>query len=143
MTRGCGARAERTENIEYMVVTLAVLKLSGWLNATAFCPAKRGAFKAGRVWAGRRKRAGRWRCKERAVEGPKGDQGVRGTGGAHIKHGLHGGDVGCVEAQRLVERIRKPPSRKEGIQGGTRVGWEARACGLIAVRGACGRGSEG
>ena len=75
VTRGCGARAERTENIEYMVVTLDVLKLSGWLNATAFCPAKRGAFKAGRVWAGRRKRAGRWRCKERAVEGPKGDQG--------------------------------------------------------------------
>ena len=98
----CGAQAERTSNMISMVVTLAVSKLSGWLNADAYCPAKRRAFKAGRVWAGRRKRAGRWRCKERAGEGPKGDQGVRGTGGAHIKHVLHGGDAGRVEAQWLV-----------------------------------------
>ena len=122
---------------------LDVSKLSGWLNAAAFCPVERRAFKAGGVWAGRRERVGWWRCKEWAGEGPKGDQGVRGTGGAHIKHGLHGGDAGRVEAQRLVERRRPLPSRKEGIQGRRRVGWEARACGLIAVRGACGRGAEG
>ena len=111
------ARAERTENINAMLVTLDVSKLSGWLNADAPCPVERRAFKAGRVWAGRRKRAGRWRCKERAGEGPKGDQGVRGTGGAHPKHGPHGGDVGRVEAQRLVELRRVLPSQKEGIQG--------------------------
>ena len=59
---------------------------------------------------------GQWPCKERAGEGPKGDQGVRGTGGAHIKHVHHGGDAGRVEAQRLVERRRALPSREEGSQ---------------------------
>ena len=55
-------------------------------------------------------------CEERAGEGLKGDQGVRGTGQANPKHGLHGGDAGRVEAQRLVELRRALPSRKEGIQ---------------------------
>ena len=41
-----------------MVVTLAVLKLSDSLNADAPCPVERRAFKAGRVWAGRRERVG-------------------------------------------------------------------------------------
>ena len=81
---------------------LDVLKLSGWLNADAYCPVERRAFKAGGVWAGRRERVGRWRCKGWAGEGPKGDQGVRGTGGAHKKHGRHDGDAGRVEAQWLV-----------------------------------------
>ena len=81
---------------------LDVSKLSGWLNAAAFCPVERRAFKAGGVWAGRRERVGRWRCKGWAGEGPKGDQGVRGTGGAHKKHGRHDGDAGRVEAQWLV-----------------------------------------
>ena len=35
------ARAERTENMEPIVVTLDVSKLSGWLNADAFCREKR------------------------------------------------------------------------------------------------------
>ena len=30
------ARAERTENIMYMLVTLDTSRLSGWLNARAF-----------------------------------------------------------------------------------------------------------
>ena len=38
-----GARAEHTENMYDMSVTLDVLKLSGWLNAVAYC----------RVWKGR------------------------------------------------------------------------------------------
>ena len=33
--RWAGARAERTENMLYMSVTLDVSKLSGWLNADA------------------------------------------------------------------------------------------------------------
>ena len=143
MTRGCGARAEHTLNMPAMVVTLAVLKLSGWLNASAYCPAKRRAFTVGGMCAGRRERVGWLRCKERAVEGLKGDQGVRGTGGAHVEHDFHGGDIGRVEAQRLVERRRVLPSRKEGIQGRRRVGWEARACGPVAVQGMGGRGAEG
>ena len=35
------ARAERTINISSMFVTLDVSKLSGWLNALAFCRVKR------------------------------------------------------------------------------------------------------
>ena len=35
-TEGARARAERTANIAYMVVTLEVSKLSGWLNIYAF-----------------------------------------------------------------------------------------------------------
>ena len=72
--------------------------------------------------------------------------GGRGTGGAYPEHEqktLGGDDAGCVEAQRLVERIRALPSRKEGIQGRRRVGWEARARGPVAVRGMGGRGAEG
>ena len=34
------ARAERTENMVYMSVTLDVSQLSGWLNADAYCREK-------------------------------------------------------------------------------------------------------
>ena len=37
------ARAERTLNMAYMVVTLDVSKLSGWLNADACCRVERRA----------------------------------------------------------------------------------------------------
>ena len=53
--RGGGARAERTTNMANMPekpwveTMLDVSKLSGWLNATAFCPVERGALKARRV----------------------------------------------------------------------------------------------
>ena len=45
LTQGWGprARAERTENMPYMVVTLDVSKVSGWLNAYAICQARREA----------------------------------------------------------------------------------------------------
>ena len=36
-------RAERTENMEPIAVTLDVLMLSGWLNADALCRAKKEA----------------------------------------------------------------------------------------------------
>ena len=39
-----GARAERTLNMLVMAVTLDVSKLSGWLNAAAFCRVEREAF---------------------------------------------------------------------------------------------------
>ena len=48
---GDRARAERTwnmANMPYMVVTLDVLKLSGWLNVYAFCRVERRACDAGR-----------------------------------------------------------------------------------------------
>ena len=43
---GDKARAERTWNMKLMVVTLDVSKLSGWLNADAFCRVERRACNA-------------------------------------------------------------------------------------------------
>ena len=40
-----------------------------------------------------------------------GEQGMRG---AHVEHVAHVRDLGRVEAQRLVERPRPLPTRKEG-----------------------------
>ena len=51
---GVRARAERTTNIPYMFVTPAVSKLSGWLNAYAFCAESEGGHgMRTEVWAGR------------------------------------------------------------------------------------------
>ena len=57
---GAGARAERTENMAYMFVTLDVLKLSGWSNALASCRVERRACDARReaVRPGRREGVG-------------------------------------------------------------------------------------
>ena len=35
--------------------------------------------------------------------------------GAHVEHVVHGCDAGRVEAERLVERRRALPGRKEGV----------------------------
>ena len=45
---GARARAERTENMYSMVVTLDVSKLSAWLNDDARCRVERRACDAGR-----------------------------------------------------------------------------------------------
>ena len=48
--------------------------------------------------------------------GPGRTQGWRAWGGgARLKHVAHVRDAGRVEAERLVERRRTLPSRKEGI----------------------------
>jgi len=52
---GPRARAERTLNMPYMLVTLEVSKLSGWLKAVAYCRVEGRACDAG----GRGVRAGR------------------------------------------------------------------------------------
>ena len=41
------ARAKRTVNIRYMLLTLDVSKLSGWLNAVADCRVQREAYHEG------------------------------------------------------------------------------------------------
>ena len=68
------ARAERTRNMWYMVVTLDVSKLSGWLKADAFCRVETRAHDASEVRAGRRpgggRHSGRRRDKQRAGRGP-------------------------------------------------------------------------
>ena len=45
---GGRARAERTVNMYFMLVTPEVSKLSGWLNADAFCRVERRACDARR-----------------------------------------------------------------------------------------------
>ena len=42
--------------------------------------------------------------------------GGQGTRGAHHEHAAHGRDLGRVEAERLVERIRALPSQKAGMR---------------------------
>ena len=93
-TQGGGqrARVERTWNMRYMVVTLDVSKLSGWLKAAAFYRVEREActrdagrsVRAGRLDIGRGAGAsgmctGRARLKA-------GGQGMRG---AHVEHAAH------------------------------------------------------
>ena len=137
---GLRARAERTKNILNMVVTLEVLKLSGWLNADASCRVERRACDAGGERGGSREAGGPvvwWRH----TGGMHGDgltqgSGAKGTRGAHEEHVAHGRDAGRVEAQRLVEGIRVLPSRREGMRcGGER-------CGLGSGMAWCGGGTQ-
>jgi hypothetical protein len=59
----------------------------------------------------RRKRRARGKARLKAVGG-------QGTRGAHVEHVAHVRDLGGVEAQRLVERPRALPSRREGMRCG-------------------------
>ena len=93
----------------FMYVTLEVSKLSGWLNAFAFCRESKGghAVRCG-VRAGTREVAGNRGA--RSVQGRARLQ-IRGRAwrGAHPEHAEHACDAGGVEAQRLVERQRVLP----------------------------------
>eukprot|EP00964_Phaeocystis_antarctica_P028390 scaffold16009_cov32-Phaeocystis_antarctica.AAC.1 len=130
-----GARAERTLNILLMVVTLDVSKLSGWLNADAVCRVARRAYEASGMRAERRKRRGAATAHAACRREPEWGSVGQCTRGAHIEHAAHVCDAGRVETQRLVERRRGLPSRKERIRCWRHVGWEAeRAWG---GRGAC------
>jgi hypothetical protein len=140
---GARARAERTSNMRYMVVTLEVSKLSGWLKAYAACRVEReehaiwGEVRAGRRWVvARRKRV----CTRRRSDSRLGGQGTRG---AHEEHVAHGRDAGGVKAQRLVEGVRALPSQKGGACDAVRaVRREAGGRGAAArrKRRACARG---
>ena len=49
-----GHGEERTKNMEFMYVTLEVLRLSGWLNLFANCRESKGGHAVrGEVWPGR------------------------------------------------------------------------------------------
>ena len=102
---GLRARAERTLNMDCMFVTLDVSKLSGWLNADAICRVERRACDArGEVRPGRREALGGGDAIGVHAEGPTRGCGGQGTREAHVEHGVHGRDLGRVEAERLVER---------------------------------------
>ena len=136
-----GARAERTENMYCMSVTLDVSQLSGWLNALAYCRVQGEACREGGMRAGLGGVAGRrQRRKQRAGEVQTGDGGGRGTGGAHLEHVEHVCDAGRVKAQRLVERTRTLPSPRGSVQSGQHVGWAGRGRGAAAAQAACRRG---
>ena len=62
----------RTVNMDSMVVTLDVSKLSGWLKSYAYCPAKGRAYEVGGTRAGRRERMGWLPCEERGGRGSEG-----------------------------------------------------------------------
>ena len=70
----------------------------------------------GEVRAGRRDRAREAVAAQAACtgEGRLKAVGGQGTRGAHKEHAVHGRDLGGVKAQRLVERARLLPSRREG-----------------------------
>ena len=103
---------ERTLNMLDMSVTLEVTKLSGRLNADAPCRESKGGHAVQGEVYGRRVAAGDRGA--RSVQGRAPLQiGGRVQGGAHHEHEAHFRDAGGVEAQRLVERMRALPSRKE------------------------------
>jgi len=106
----------------YMVVTLEVSKLSGWLKAYVVCRVEGRACDAGgercepeggRAWGGGGTQEGHARGK-----GPTQGLGAKGTRGAHAEHVVHVRDAGGVKAQRLVEGPRVLPSRREGTRCG-------------------------
>eukprot|EP00964_Phaeocystis_antarctica_P043952 scaffold25221_cov36-Phaeocystis_antarctica.AAC.1 len=83
-----------------MFVTLEVSKLSGWLNADAYCRESKGGHTVrGEVRPGRRRTT--------AAQ-------AAARGGAHPEHVVHDCDAGGVEAQRLVERRRALPMVERG-----------------------------
>ena len=103
-----------------MFVTLEVSKLSGWLNALAFCRvSKEGRAMRGEVQTGRPEVAGD-RGARSVQERARPQIGSRAQGGAHFEHEAHVCDAGGFEAQRLVERPRPLPSRKRGYDEGRR-----------------------
>jgi len=128
-TQGLGARAraERTWNMAYMLLTLDVSKLSGWLNADAPCRVERRTCDAVArcgVRAGRPEGVAAQAACARGRTDPR--LGGQGTRGAHKEHGDHAvvvRDAGRVKAHRLVELRRLLPSRREGV----RCGGEVRA----------------
>jgi len=133
---GPRARAERTLNMEYMVVTLEASKLSGWLKADAACRVEGRACDAGgkRCEPGGGRACGVVAARQEACTGKRPDSrlvGVKGTRGAHAEHVAHVLDAGGVEAQRLVEG-RLLPSRREGTcdAGGRGASREAGGPGV-------------
>ena len=77
-------------------VTLEVSKLSGWLNARAYCRESNGGHTVrGEVWPGWREAAG-----DRGARGVQGRARLqvwgRARGGAHVEHLPHVCDAGGV-----------------------------------------------
>ena len=138
-------RGERTQNIPFMLVTLDVSKLSGWLKANAACRAKGRYATRGEVCAD-------WKVGELKGVGQRRAQAPRtlrthdyeGLGGrararrAHLEHPIHIRYSGRVEVQRLVKLLRALPSRWEGMRRGARRARAGRRAGAIGREAAAG-----
>eukprot|EP00964_Phaeocystis_antarctica_P081071 scaffold50683_cov52-Phaeocystis_antarctica.AAC.3 len=109
-----------------MLVTLEVSKLSGWLNADAYCrESKEGHAGRGEVYGSGGSRRWTIAAASSAQGRARLQIGGRARGGAHREHVVHVRDFGGVEAQRLVERLRVLPRverRACGAGRGIRVG---------------------
>ena len=104
-----------------MFVTLEVSKLSGWLNADAYCrESKGGRAVRGEVRPGRQEAAGDGGARSVQRRARLQIRGTRARGGAHVEHAPHGCDAGGVEAQRLVERRRGLPRVERRAYGAER-----------------------
>merc|ERR1712086_698745 len=115
-----------------MVVTLDVLRVSGWLKARAYCRVGRWAYEARERCGPREVRGGRWAGATAQAARQGRALGWRGRGeGTHPKHGPHPCDAGRVNGQRLVEVLRALPSRKVGKRAG---GWGRSACREVRGR---------
>eukprot|EP00964_Phaeocystis_antarctica_P078702 scaffold48962_cov58-Phaeocystis_antarctica.AAC.3 len=122
-----------------MSVTLKVSKLSGWLNADAYCrrEPKGGHTVRGEVWPGWREGGRRPRCTQRAGRARL-QIGDGGRGGAHPEHLVHGCDARGVEAQRLVERRRLLPIVERRAYGAVRgAGSDTGGRRALAMHAAC------
>jgi hypothetical protein len=139
---GPRARAERTENMPPMFVTLEVSKLSGWLKADACCrvEGRAHAMRGGeRCEPGGGRACGVVAAHKRHAPGNGLTQGLgaKGTRGAHLEHVAHGRDAGGIKAQWLVEGRRALPSRREGMRcggGEVRAGRQEGLYGVVAAR---------
>ena len=86
---GPRARAERTANMVCMVVTLEVSKLSGWLNANAYCRVEGRACDAGGRGASR-EAGGPVMCSEFRVYSSKTTASGGTTSGKHGEGPIQG-----------------------------------------------------
>jgi len=103
-------------------------------------PSRReGHAMRGEVRARRREGVRRRRRKRHARGGrPDSRREGQGTRGAHCEHAVHVRDAGGVKAQRLVERLRVLPSRREGhAMRGEVAGREAGGGEAAAAQAAC------
>lgn len=143
------ARAERTSNMDLMLVTLeVVVKLSGLLNALAYCRESKGAYSGMRCErcepGGRRQRVTlrSARSVHRGRARLQMGQRARAGRGAHVEHGAHacdaGGfprgplDAGGVQEVR-IERRRGLPRDERGAYDVCMQVW-VRATGRSAPR---------
>ena len=107
------------EHVKHVCDAGGVAKLSGWLNADAYCRESNGGHTMrDEVRARRREGGGRPRCKQGAGERARLQIRGRARGGAHIEHVLHVRDA--VEVSKLSGWLNADARCRE-LKGGHAV----------------------